>query len=51
MLARLIAELNTAAVGVRYNEPDIKLLAGDGPGFVIHRYSKLLCRVMAVTVG
>jgi hypothetical protein len=45
MLAWLVAELNTAAVQVRYNAPDIKLVAGDGPGFVIDRYGKLLCRV------
>jgi len=45
MLAWLFAELNSAAVRVRYNEPDIKLVAGDGPGFVIDRYGKLLCRV------
>ena len=45
MLAWLFAELNTAAVRVRYNEPDVKLIAGDGPGFVIDRFGKLLCRV------
>jgi hypothetical protein len=45
MLAWLFAELNSAAVRVRYNEPDVKLVAGDGPGFVIDRYGKLLCRV------
>ena len=45
MLAWLFAELSTAAVRVRYNAPDIKLVAGDGPGFVIDRYGKLLCRV------
>jgi hypothetical protein len=45
MLAWLAEELNTAAVRVRYNNPEIKLVAGDGPGFVIDRYGKLLCRV------
>ena len=45
MLAWLVDELNTAAVRVRYNDPEIKLVAGDGPGFVIDRYGKLLCRV------
>src|SRR5262245_53301796 len=45
MLAWLFAELNSTAVRVRYNAPDIKLVAGDGPGFVIDRYGKLLCRV------
>ena len=45
MLAWLAAELNTGAVQVRYNGPEIRLVAGDGPGFVIERYGKLLCRV------
>ena len=45
MLAWLVEELNTAAVRVRYNNPEIKLVAGDGPAFVIDRYGKLLCRV------
>jgi len=45
MLAWLVDELNTAAVRVRYHDPEIALVAGDGPGFVVERYGKLLCRV------
>jgi len=42
---RAIRRTQHAAVQVRYNEPDVKRVAGDGPGFVIDRYGKLLCRV------
>jgi hypothetical protein len=45
MLARMFADLNRTAVSERYNGPDIKLVAGKGPDFVVERYEKILCRV------